>query len=121
MYLYRLKNSSIYDNILLNGDKECIVNGEEKTLNDLTSLELEMLVDTFTGSSNPSVVTIDKQECYVAKVEYGQTAGYRMTDLTYPGDLIAAVGETVTSVLDKIVNMLGEFEYFYDLNGQFVF
>jgi hypothetical protein len=44
-----------------------------------------------------------------------------MTDLTYPGDLIAAVGETVTSVLDKIVNMLGEFEYFYDLNGQFVF
>ena len=121
MYLYRLKNSSIYDNILLNGNKECIVNGEEKTLNDLTSLELEMLVDTFTGSSNPSVVTIDKQECYVAKVEYGQTAGYRMTDLTYPGDLIAAAGETVTSVLDKIVNMLGEFEYFYDLNGQFVF
>jgi hypothetical protein len=37
--------------------------------------------------------------------------------LVYPGDLVAAAGETVTSVLDKIVNMLGEFEYFYDLQG----
>jgi hypothetical protein len=41
--------------------------------------------------------------------------------LTYAGDLIANVGETVVSVLDKIKNMLGEFEYFYDLEGHFVF
>jgi hypothetical protein len=41
--------------------------------------------------------------------------------LTYAGDLIANIGETVTSVLDKIKNMLGEFEYFYDLDGHFVF
>ena len=45
----------------------------------------------------------------------------RKTDLTYPGDLIANIGESITSVLDKIRNMLVEFEYFYDLNGQFVF
>jgi hypothetical protein len=31
------------------------------------------------------------------------------------------VGETLTSMLDKIVNMLGEFEYFYNLDGKFVF
>jgi hypothetical protein len=54
---------------------------------------------------------------YFAKIEYGQTAGYRKTDLTYAGDLIANVGETITSVLDKIKNMLVEFEYFYDING----
>ena len=42
-----------------------------------------------------------------AKVEYGQTAGYHTCDLVYAGDLIANVGETVTSVLDKIKNMLG--------------
>jgi hypothetical protein len=41
--------------------------------------------------------------------------------LTYPGDLIGAVGEAITSILDKIKNMLGEFEYFYDLDGRFVF
>jgi hypothetical protein len=35
--------------------------------------------------------------------------------------LIAKVGESVTSVLDKIKNMLVEFEYFYNLDGQFIF
>ena len=58
---------------------------------------------------------------YFTKVEYGQTAGYRFTDLVYAGDLIANIGESLTSVLDKIKNMLGEFEYFYNLEGQFVF
>lgn len=57
----------------------------------------------------------------VAKVEYGQTAGYRKTDLTYAGDLISSIGETLTSILDKIIKMLGEYEYFYNLEGQFVF
>jgi hypothetical protein len=37
--------------------------------------------------------------------------------LVYPGDLIANVGESITSVLDKIKNMLAEFEYFYNLDG----
>jgi hypothetical protein len=35
--------------------------------------------------------------------------------------LIANSGDTVTSVLDKIKNMLGEFEYFYDIDGRFIF
>lgn len=61
------------------------------------------------------------KEMTVAKVEYGELAGYRRTDLTYPGDLIANIGETLTSILDKIKNMLGDFEYFYDLDGNFVF
>ena len=36
-------------------------------------------------------------------------------------DLIANIGESLTSILDKIKNMLAEFEYFYNLEGQFVF
>lgn len=55
------------------------------------------------------------------KAEEGETIGYRTTDLVYAGDLIANVGESVTSVLDKIKNMLGDYEYFYNLDGQFVF
>ena len=47
--------------------------------------------------------------------------GYRLTDLVYAGDLISSVGESLTSILDKIKNMLGSFEYFYDLDGKFVF
>jgi hypothetical protein len=30
-------------------------------------------------------------------------------------------GETITSVLDKIKNTLGDFEYFYDIDGRFIF
>ena len=57
----------------------------------------------------------------VAKFEYGDAAGYKITDLVYAGDLISSIGETLTSILDKIKNMLGEYEYFYDLDGRFVF
>lgn len=58
---------------------------------------------------------------YLGKVEFGDAAGYRLTDLIYPGELIANVGESITSVLDKIKNMLNDFEYFYDVNGRFIF
>jgi hypothetical protein len=131
MYLYREIDSPIFANILLNGNKECVVHRyNEETeemepvttkLSDLTPNELDMLVETLTGTSDPAIVEIEGKPYYVAKVEYGQTAGYRHTDLTYAGDLIANVGESIVSVLDKIKNMLSEFEYFYDLNGQFIF
>ena len=57
----------------------------------------------------------------VAKFEYGNDVGYRITDLTYPGELVSSVGENLTAILDKIKNMLGNFEYFYDVNGRFIF
>ena len=57
----------------------------------------------------------------VAKMSYGKTAGYRLTPLTYAGDLILNVGDNVCSMLDKIVNMLGQYEYFYDVDGRFIF
>jgi hypothetical protein len=41
--------------------------------------------------------------------------------LVYAGDLILKAGENLTTLLDKIKNMLGNFEYFYDVNGFFVF
>ena len=47
--------------------------------------------------------------------------GYRICDIVYPYDLIAAPGESATSVLDKLVKMLGNFEYFYDVEGRFIF
>ena len=56
----------------------------------------------------------------ITRLQYGETAGYRLTDLVYPGELIANIGETITSVLDKIKNAFGDFEYFYDLDGRFI-
>ena len=53
--------------------------------------------------------------------EAGANVGYILDDFAYPGDLIGNVGETVVSILDKIKNKLGNFEYFYDTNGCFRF
>lgn len=51
----------------------------------------------------------------------GDDAGYELTDFTYPGELTLKPGDTVVTLLDKIKNTLGNFEYFYDLDGNFVF
>ena len=53
--------------------------------------------------------------------QVGEDVGYTLTDFTYPGSLTAAAGETVTSILDKIKNTLGNYQYFYDINGNFIF
>lgn len=58
----------------------------------------------------------------IVKCTYGDTVGYRITDLVYTGELITSVGETLTNgVLDKIIDMLGDYQYYYNTKGQFVF
>ena len=98
-----------------------LFNEEPVLLENVPVSHLDQMVDGMTGSTKPMPVKIDDNIVYLAKIEYGQTAGYRTTDLTYAGDLIANIGESLTSVLDKIRNMLVEFEYFYDVDGRFIF
>jgi hypothetical protein len=131
MYLYRNRDSVIFHNIIMENENTVVYyepEGEPIHLYDIDNAHLDVLVDSLTTNSNPEeapVVYVKKGNNFVpyvfAKVSYGQTAGYRKTDLTYPGDLIAGIGESITSILDKIKNMLTEFEYFYDLDGRFVF
>lgn len=94
-------------------DKGEEVKGKYYNLNELYTI------------SNPTAFRLDKnnkeENYYIIKITTGQTCGYRMTDITYAGDLIANVGETVVSVLDKICKMLGDFEYYYDTDGKFIF
>lgn len=52
---------------------------------------------------------------------YGQDVGYEITPFTYPGELILNAGDTVVTLLDKIVSTLGNYEYFYNIDGKFVF
>ena len=47
--------------------------------------------------------------------------GFIVTDFTYPDELIGKPGDTIVSILDQIKNTLGNYEYFYDVNGFFCF
>lgn len=48
--------------------------------------------------------------------------GYINTDFVYPGkELNGNAGASVTSVLDSIISALGNYEYYYDENGNFIF
>lgn len=139
MYLYRKKDSPTFINATIDGTMEFWYRGPNDKLHQKYSLQelrdnkelkfqFDLLTDTLVEENNLSLAYLEDENAdpvmvpyYLAKVEYGQTAGYRKTDLTYAGDLIANVGESITSVLDKIRNMLVEFEYFYDVDGRFVF
>ena len=56
-----------------------------------------------------------------------EDVGYVYTDFTYAdmgggsGELISSIGDNVCTILDKVRNTLGNFEYFYDIEGNFIF
>ena len=60
-------------------------------------------------------------DSYNIPCQPGTDVGYMMTDFTYPGDLILGAGSTVTTLLDNIIKVLPNYEYFYDVDGNFVF
>lgn len=63
----------------------------------------------------------DNLEDGTIEILSGQDCGYVYDDFVYDSELSANLGESVTSVLDKIKNYLGNFEYFYDEFGVFHF
>lgn len=123
VYLLISQETQEPENITLDGkQKYKLSNGTEvtldniKTYNPLFDLEQEGIV------VKPTIIYDNARKPYtVAKLEYGMTAGYKLTGITYAGDLILNVGETVTAMLDRLVDMLGEFEYYYDIDGRFIF
>lgn len=77
------------------------------------------------GASETKNVTTNEEEIpsgvNPTVYEYGDDVGFIYTDFTYPGELVAKPGDSVVSILDKIKNTLGNFEYFYDIEGNFHF
>lgn len=57
----------------------------------------------------------------VQTYESGRDIGYVYSDFTYPGDLVVDGGQSVCNILDSIKTVLGNYEYFYDIDGNFVF
>lgn len=57
---------------------------------------------------------------------FGDAIGYQMTNFTYgagdsQAELTSNAGETIESVLNKIKNTMGNYEFFFDLDGNFRF
>ena len=58
---------------------------------------------------------------YPITFTYGEDVGYLESEFTYPGELVFSAGENIVSLLDKIVQTLGNYEYFFDIEGNFIF
>ena len=58
---------------------------------------------------------------HIKEFSYGQDIGYILTDFVYPGELIGNAGDSVVTILDQIKSTLGNYEYFYDVDGNFRF
>lgn len=113
-YLFLIQGNSQYSQIILDGSYTVttVYNGAQIKLEDLMADR-----KFFSG-----VQEVNGDEIFnVRRIDLGDMIGYHATDLVYTGDLIANAGETVMSVLDKIKNMLVNFEYFYDVDGHFIF
>ena len=113
-----------FTNFCLNPEMKCVnvATKEEITLGTIPVYDNLVEIDP-NLSITPTIVKFEKANTYysIAELKTGQAAGYRPTELTYAGELISRIGESITSILDKIKTMLGEYEYFYDLDGRFVF
>lgn len=55
------------------------------------------------------------------KFIYGQDIGYTNEPFVYPGTLECKAGDSVATMLNKIKDTLGNYEWFYDINGFFHF
>lgn len=73
--------------------------------------------------NNKPVLSISKDGIENIYREYRQNdiIGYKYEDFVFPGDLILDAGSNVAEVLKQICDKLGNYEYFYDINGVFIF
>lgn len=72
-------------------------------------------------SENYASFAYAEDAVHTQKYTYGQDVGYEFTAFTYPGELVLAAGATVVNLLEKICQILGNYEYFFDLDGRFIF
>lgn len=135
MYMLRHTETQTIDNMTFNGKQKKYLIEKNADNPNAIRISLEEINPKFDlvshTNENPQVVYVeikDKEGKVVGynsynaiQLDYGDTVGYRKTDLTYPGDLIANVGESLVSVLDKIKSTFSNFEYFYDIDGRFIF
>lgn len=105
----------------------------EEEFEDYLQSEYEYLQETYgvvytvQNDSYNIAYDLPRTEVYILEAgntiyQYGDVIGYRPTALTYSEkDFILKPGESVGALLEKIKNKFGLYEYFYDVDGKFVF
>lgn len=127
IYLFKNVNSGLYEQIAFDGDiTRYDIRNKPVVIKDMKADELDTLSTAFVKKTAKQVKAsdslVDRTFYTVIKCVYGSILGYRTTEFTYPGEFIMNVGDTITAALDKLVKTFGdEYEYFYNLDGQFVF
>ena len=128
MYMPRRVDTGEVSNMTTNGNQEYYKTMDCSENNKIKISDTSIVYYDRTGESTNAPTSVwakdsenNSIEYNIIKIVYGETAGYRRTELIYPGELVANVGEALTSVLDKIKNMFSDFEYFYDIDGRFIF
>lgn len=113
------KETKIYVGTEKSHDKTITVqNFQGETTN--TFYSLGSLNENY-NRENATIVEYNNKKCYVVKLVAGQDIGYHQIDLVYSDDLILEVGDSIDTLFNKIATMLGNYEYFYDVNGLFIF
>ena len=133
MYLFRNKSSSndeTFSNFTLDGDMKVIKEGSStpialKDIEDNSGDFDSYITNLGNSDENRVFFTFAEGDTNISfsiyKATYGDCVGYRQTDLVYAGDLVGDVGNSLTSILDKVKEMLVDFDYYYDLDGRFIF
>ena len=119
-------------NVTLSPEKDGVVyyKANEKDTN-LTGIRINQVpqfwtlnpkFNNFNKKATPIYYTKTSEDArYVIEIKHGDTVGYRQTSLTYAGSLVCKAGDNLTTLLNKIKEQLVYFEYFYDVDGHFVF
>lgn len=85
------------------------------------NIDENFLLSQWETENNKPTFKSNNESGQIFKINQDDTCGYRQTELIYADDLICGLGTSVTAALDKIKSMLGEYEYFYDIDGKFRF
>ena len=96
--------NSLYGKYIINADSD----EEDDSSNDSNWI---FSLDKMTSDENSQVI------------EYEQNAdvGYVYSDFIFTSELAGNIGDSITSILDKIKDYLGNYEYFYNEFGIFIF
>lgn len=130
IYLFKNIKTGLFENVVFDGDLIRYDRYNEPIkLSDLKSFELDSLASNYIAPTARKLKNtnslLDNTYYTIVKCSYGSVVGYKTTDWTYPstgGELIINAGETIVTALDAILKVFDEeFEYFYDIDGRFIF